>query len=126
MVKKRAKRSYSRRSKRSYRRKKNHQVPLSIVIPAVAPLFKSVTKTNSFVNFQSDPMKWGQTLVDQIGQQYTGISCFPEISGQVYHWDQAIPTWIGLGVGVAVHKFLGPLANRYMRKIPLVGKYIGI
>ena len=37
-----------------------------------------------------------------------------------------IASWVPIGIAWATHVFLGRKINPYLRRIPLVGKYIGV
>lgn len=53
---------------------------------------------------------------------YTGY--FP--LDQHFEWSKLGETWIPIGVAVAVHATLGKRINSQLKRIPFIGKYIGV
>ena len=73
-------------------------------------------------------MTFGMDVLDQIGQRYTGISIFPERSGnRGFNTTYLFNTYGGLLAGIAGHMLATKFGvNKYMRRIPMIGKYIAL
>ena len=92
----------------------------------VAPMFDSFNRAGGMDQLQADPVKFGEGMIDQVMQHYTGFSVFPDLSGQT-GWNPAylLPTYGGLAAGVIGHKLASKFGvNTSIRKIPVIGKYL--
>jgi hypothetical protein len=71
-------------------------------------------------------MTFGKGFIDQIGQRYTGISIFPEMSGaKGFNLAPVFETYTGLIAGVVGSKLAtGFGINKYTKRIPIVGKWV--
>ena len=119
-------RSYPRRVYRRFRRGKAPLPILPILGGVVAPMIDSFERAGGMNDLQSDPVKFGKGFIDQIGQHYMGYSIFPDVSGVTgLNTQYLFNTYGGLLAGVIGHMVANKLGvNRYMKKVPLIGKYI--
>ena len=123
----RAARRYSPR--RYYRRFRRGKAPLPI-LPilggVVAPMMDSFERAGGMDDLKSDPVKFGKGFIDQIAQHYTGYSVFPDVSGVTgLNTQYLFNTYGGLLAGVVGHMLANKFGiNRYMKKVPLIGKYV--
>jgi len=119
-------RRYYPRVRRFHRIRKGPLPILPIVGGVVAPLARSFTSAGGMANLQSDPVGFGKGMLDQISQRYAGISIFPEMSGvSGFQINPLIETYGGLAAGIFGHWLCNRFGvNRYMKRIPFVGKWI--
>lgn len=120
MPKKRRSRRARFRAWRS--RRKPTQVSIPIVLTGIAPLLRACTG-------------YGKTMIeagDIIGGiQHIGMDAITEYTGYST-WDNKfdskflMQTYVPIGIAVGVHAFLGKRINPQLRRIPLIGKYIGV
>jgi hypothetical protein len=92
----------------------------------VAPVMQSFDAAGGVSGLTSNPALTAQATLDQIGQKYTGYSFFPQLSNTTgWHPEFMIGTYGGLIAGVIGHMIANKLGvNRYMKRIPLVGKWV--
>lgn len=120
MAKKRRSRRFGRF--RRGHRKRSTQVSIPIVLTGIAPLLRACTG-------------YGKTMIeagDIIGGiQHIGMDAITEYTGYST-WDNKfdskflMQTYIPIGIAVGVHAFLGKRINPQLKRIPLIGKYIGV
>jgi len=115
-----------KRYARRFRRGKAPLPLLPIIGGVVAPMADAVSRVGGIDAFTSNPIEAITGLIDQIGQKYTGFSPFAAKYGhESFNIGWAIPTYTGLFAGIAGHMIANKLGvNRYMKKIPLIGKYV--
>lgn len=119
----RARRRYSpRRYARRFRKGKSPMPILPLLGGVVAPLMSAVQGSNFMHDIQTNPTAAISGLIDQIGQKYTGYSF---LYGYGFDINRVIPTYTGLFAGLAGHMLANKLGvNRYMKKVPIVGKWV--
>jgi hypothetical protein len=101
---------------------------LPILGGVVAPMVQSFNYAGGVGLLQSDPVGLGRGMLDQIGQRYMGISIFPDMSGvKGFQINPVIETYGGLFAGIFGHMIASKFGvNRYMKKIPLIGKWVSL
>lgn len=118
-----AKKKGSRRSswRRHRFRHRSTQISLPIVITAAMPLIRAADL--AMPNFQSGDIVGGfRSFMHNACGLYTGY--YP--LDNHFEWNALIQTYVPLGLAVAAHAFLGRRVNPMMKRIPFVGKYIGV
>lgn len=114
--------SYPRRRFRRFRKGKAPIPVLPMIGGVVAPVAISLQKSNFLTDIQSDPMKATTGLIDQLCQRYTGLS---PLYGNPWSLQPVIETYTGLFAGIVGHKLANKFGiNRYMKRVPFLGKYI--
>lgn len=117
---KKKKRSYRRRATKYVRRRAKQQ-PVSLLqtAGALAPAFIAYQNSGGIQGFKSDPIKG----IGNVVFEYSGLS----IDHGGWNPDpllRNIVIWFATAVGSKVASKLG--ANRQLRRLPFVGKYIKI
>jgi hypothetical protein len=85
-------------------------------------MWDSFERAGGIGSLTADPIGFGKGFVDQIGQHYTGYSF---LSGGGMNTAYLFNTYGGLIAGYAGHMIANKLGvNRYMKKIPMVGKWV--
>ena len=93
---------------------------LPLIRGFIAPVLKSVQKSNFINDVQTDPVKAFTGLIDQIGIRYTGISMMGNHEG--IDTGQVIPTYVGLFAGVVGSKIATKFGvNRQVKRLPFIG-----
>jgi len=120
MGKKKSKRHWYSR-KRGHR-KKGTQVSIPIIVTAVAPLLRAATGYGKTMIESGDILGGLQHIMGDAVVEYTGYSPFDG------HFDSKflMQTYVPIGIAVGVHAFLGKRINPQLKRIPLIGKYIGV
>jgi len=114
-------RRFSRPRFRRFRRK-GTQIPLPVVAAAGYPLLRAFNYAGGLATLTSDPMGFVSSFGNSACGSYTGF--FP-YDGH-YELNRLIQTWVPVGIAVVVHATLGKRVNPYIKRIPFLGKYVGV
>lgn len=115
------KKGYHRYGRRKRSRHKPTQVSIPIVLTATAPLVRAVI--DAAPTFQSGDVMGGvKSLMHNAMGNYTGY--FP--LDNHFEWNKLVEAYMPLGIAVVVHGMLGKRINPQIKRIPFVGKYIGV
>ena len=92
----------------------------------IAPMMDAVAQSNFISQIQSDPMHAINDLVDQISQHYIGVSTQGSFGGGFqFNPKYLYATYGGLIAGIVGHKLANKFGiNRYMKRVPMIGKYV--
>lgn len=106
------------RKKKRYRR--SRRLALAPTIGALSSLAQTAPSGRTII---SDLMKGDfEGLLYDAREVFTGID-----SNGAFHWDWIAKTYIPPIAGVFVHRAMNALGvNRYLGKVPLIGKYVSI
>jgi hypothetical protein len=119
MPKKKSKRHwYSRKGKH---RKKGTQVSIPIIATVSLPALRAIQGGLPQIE-SGDIIGGAQKIGEYLVAEYTGYLPW---EGR-FDWGHLVQTYLPIGIAVGAHQFLGKRVNPYIKRIPLVGKYIGV
>jgi hypothetical protein len=119
---KRKKGGYRRRFRAWRARRKPTQVSIPILLTATAPLLRACSGYGKTMIESGDIIGGLQHIAMDTVTEYTGYST----------WDNKfdtkflMQTYVPLGIAVGVHALLGKRINPQLKRIPFLGKYIGV
>ena len=100
---------------------------LPIIGGVVAPMLDAAKECNFVTQIQTDPVNAFTDLIDQISQHYIGISTQGSFGSAQFNPKYLWQTYGGLAAGIAGHWVAQKTGvNRYMKRIPMIGKYIAL
>lgn len=109
------------KSKNNSHRKKETTIPLSIVLPVLSPVVKSITfdpGTGRNGVFFARTAEGAKQTVRSLVRSFSGY----DLDRNIFEFEPLMQTYGPLVVGVLAHKFLGGPANRILaaNKVPLL------